>query len=109
MMEDRRREPPPRMIKSPWLPREINGKKILVDAVTMSGLGLKGIAEIVASGLNPDGLMHIEIIVTHDSAPWQKTQAVYLLSERQAKRIKRAESEDYDFVYEGRLEPDNNR
>ena len=106
-MKERHNEPPPRMIKSPWLPHEINGKKILVDAVTMSGLGLNGVGEIVASGLNPDGLMHIDIIATYDSGPWQKTQAVYFLSERQATRIKRAEGEDYDFVYKGRLEPDN--
>ena len=96
------------MIKSQWLPRDLNGRKILVDAVTTSGPGLKGIADIVTSGLNPDGLMHIDIIATYDSGPWQKTQAVYLLSEHQAKRIKRAEGEEYDFVYEGRLEPDNN-
>src|SRR5438045_2425137 len=100
-MKDRHHEPLPRMIKSPWLTGEMNGKKILVDAVTMSGLGLKGIAEIVASGLNPNGLMHIDIIVTYDSGPWQRTQAVYLLSERQAKRIKPAVSKDYDFIYEG--------
>jgi len=48
------------MINSPWLPHEINGKKILVDAVTMSGFGLKGVAEIGASGLNPDGLTRTE-------------------------------------------------
>ena len=106
-MKDLHNEPPPRMIKSPWLPSEINCKKILVDAITMSGLGLKGVAEVVASGLNPNGLMHIDIIMTYDSGPWQKTQAVYLLSERQAKRIKRAEGKEYDFVYQGRLEPDN--
>jgi hypothetical protein len=96
----------PRMIKSPWLPRDVNGKKVLVRAVTLSGLELNRVAEIVASGLNPEGLMHIEIIVTYDSRPWEKTQAVFLLSERQAKRLKRSDNDEYDFVYEGILEPE---
>lgn len=99
--------PPPRMIKSPWAPDQINGKKILLDAVTNEGFGLNGIAEIVTSGLNPSGLMHVDIIATYDSGPYEKTQAVYFLSEPQARRIKRAENEEYDFVYEGVLRPDN--
>src|SRR5207244_12711657 len=41
----------PRMIKSPWLPEELDGKKVRVKAVTPYGLEFEGVTGIRTSGL----------------------------------------------------------
>ena len=98
----------PRMIKSPWLPEELDGKKVRVKAVTPYGLEFEGVTGIRTSGLNPDGLMSIEIIFDYATVPVPtRSQSGFRLSEFQAKRLKRSESDEYDFVYEGILQAES--
>ena len=96
------------MIKSPWTREELNGKKVRVTAVTPDGREFDGVTRVSTSGVNPDRLMSIEIIFDYATVPVpRRAQSGFRLSEQQAKRLKRSENAEYDFLYEGVLRAEN--
>lgn len=106
MDKDEKRLDRPQWITPPFAAAELNDKKVFARFVIKDGSGYEGVGIIRARTRPPvDSLAAIELVFTRRDSPYQFTDMVFFLTAAQAAKLKRVEGKDYDFEFEGLLEP----
>jgi peptide chain release factor 2 len=95
-----------RWIKVPFSYEELRDKRIFAKFTTAAGSSYEGTGEIRARR-NPEGKLALDLAFTRAEGH-QFIDTIFHVSSRQATRIRKApEGEQYNFVYDGHLTPDN--
>jgi protein subunit release factor B len=95
-----------RWIKVPFSYEELRDKRIFAKFSTASGASYEGTGEIRARR-NPEGKLALDLAFTRAEGQ-QFIDTIFHVSSRQAAHIRKApEGEQFDFLYDGHLTPDN--
>jgi hypothetical protein len=96
-----------RWIKPPFSYDDLHEKRVFARFTTEADGSYSGTGKIRVRR-NPQGLLALDLVFTRVDRPYQWTDFVFHLSERQANHLQRAASDaSYDYLYDGHLSPDN--